>query len=62
MDNVETRIQNTAHQKSQAIWLLNELNREASAALSKFGIMETTMAYVAVYLITARKYYQIVRL
>lgn len=42
MDNVETRIQNTAHQKSQAIWLLNELNREASAALSKFGIMETT--------------------
>lgn len=42
MDNVETRIQGTMHQKSQAIWLLNELNREASAALSKFGIMETS--------------------
>ena len=42
MDNVETQIANTVHQKSQAIWLLNELNREASAALSKFGIMETS--------------------
>ena len=42
MDNVETQISNTVHQKSQAIWLLNELNREASAALSKFGIMETS--------------------
>lgn len=42
MDNVETQITNTVHQKSQAIWLLNELNREAAAALSKFGIMETS--------------------
>lgn len=42
MDNVETQIMNTVHQKSQAIWLLNELNREAAAALSKFGIMETS--------------------
>lgn len=42
MDNVETQISNTVHQKSQAIWLLNELNREAAAALSKFGIMETS--------------------
>lgn len=41
MDNVIARIQNTAHQKSQAVWLLNELNREASTALAKFGIMET---------------------
>ena len=42
MDNVETQITNTVHQKSQAIWLLNELNREAAAALSRFGIMETS--------------------
>lgn len=42
MDEVTVRIQNTPHQKSQAIWLLNELNREASAALSKFGVMETS--------------------
>lgn len=42
MDNVIARIQNTAHQKSQAIWLLNELNREASTALAKFGVMETS--------------------
>ena len=34
MDNVEARVQTTPHQKSQAIWLLNELNREASAALA----------------------------
>lgn len=42
MDNVISRIQNTAHQKSQAVWLLNELNREASTALAKFGVMETS--------------------
>lgn len=42
MDNVMTRIQNTAHQKSQAVWLLNELNREASSALAQFGVMETS--------------------
>lgn len=42
LDNVEHRILNTVHQKSQAIWLLNELNREAASALSKFGIMETS--------------------
>ena len=42
MDNVIARIQNTTHQKSQAVWLLNELNREASTALAKFGIMETS--------------------
>ncbi len=34
MDNIEARVMGTAHQKSQAIWLLNELNREASAALA----------------------------
>lgn len=42
MDNVVVRIQNTMHQKSQAIWLLNELNREASAALAKYGVIETS--------------------
>lgn len=42
MDNAVARIQNTAHQKSQAVWLLNELNREASTALAKFGVMETS--------------------
>lgn len=42
LDKAEARIMNTMHQKSQAIWLLNELNREASAALSKFGIIETS--------------------
>lgn len=42
MDHVEARVRNTVHQKGQAIWLLNELNREASAALAKFGVMETS--------------------
>ena len=41
MDKAVGRIKTTVHQKSQAIWLLNELNREASSALAKFGIMET---------------------
>ena len=32
LDKAEARIQSTVHQKSQAIWLLNELNRSASQA------------------------------
>lgn len=42
MDSAEARISNTVHQKSQAIWLLNELNREASQALAQLGILEKT--------------------
>ncbi|HJA64989.1 MAG TPA: response regulator [Candidatus Mediterraneibacter cottocaccae] len=40
MDSARMRICQTVHQKSQAIWLLNELNRESSAALSEIGIMD----------------------
>lgn len=42
IDSAQARIQNTPHQKSQAVWLINELNREASAALTKLGIMENS--------------------
>lgn len=42
MDKVVGRIRNTVHQKSQAIWLLNELNREIFSAFEKFDIMESS--------------------
>ena len=40
LDGAQSRIQSTYHQKSQAMWLLNELNREAASVLAKLGIME----------------------
>ena len=42
LDSARTRVQNTKHQKSQAIWLLNELNREATEALNGLGMMENS--------------------
>lgn len=42
LDSVESRIQETVHQKSQAIWLLNELNRSVSSIFMDLGILERT--------------------
>lgn len=42
LDSARTRVQSTKHQKSQAIWLLNELNREATEALNGLGMMENS--------------------
>lgn len=37
LDKAASRVRGVVHQKSQAIWLLNELNRSASLALGELG-------------------------